>query len=486
MNKIEIASYVIFLVHVPLFYFSHNQFYLSFSDFFQLLGFTFFMGAVVISILFFLIKKIKNYNNPIITFIGIFLFFSYGTFYQFLFDSNISVRHIFLIPIFISIFILSIKYIPKPSKKVIMIVFTIFVVLIITDVTSFLSNYESDTTTTSWKDSNELDLMDLSGLPSIIYIIPDEYPSERALKTNFDYDNSQFVHNLTEIGFEINYITSNYMYSDISIPSTLNMNYLEQGSKSFSYNDEISTSKVVQLFKKNNYELILINGGTDVYVENFDENFCKNMNQNKFSYLSEYLGTSILRPIRSIVADAIPNSSINEAENRTCFFEQLNNLKNLEGEKKFVLADLLMPHIPYFYQDEGGNLQKINDMEINKHNFIGNLEIVNDKLLKILPNLIQNNPNTIILVMSDHGFRYNLKNFNQDDLFFDNFFAIYLPEGYSLENPGSTVNVFRGLLQNVNNDIPLIEDLHFAHCDLSAESERIQIDNLDNFSIRCP
>ena len=125
-------------------------------------------------------------------------------------------------------------------------------------------------------------------------------------------------------------------------------------------------------------------------------------------------------------------------------------------------------------------------MEINKHNFIGNLEIVNDKLLKILPNLIQNNPNTIILVMSDHGFRYNLKNFNQDDLFFDNFFAIYLPEGYSLENPGSTVNVFRGLLQNVNNDIPLIEDLHFAHCDLSAESERIQIDNLDNFSIRCP
>ena len=169
-----------------------------------------------------------------------------------------------------------------------MIVFTIFVVLIITDVTSFLSNYESDTTTTSWKDSNELDLMDLSGLPSIIYIIPDEYPSERALKTNFDYDNSQFVHNLTEIGFEINYITSNYMYSDISIPSTLNMNYLEQGSKSFSYNDEISTSKVVQLFKKNNYELILLNGGTDVYVENFDENFCKNMNQNKFSYLTEF------------------------------------------------------------------------------------------------------------------------------------------------------------------------------------------------------
>ena len=35
-------------------------------------------------------------------------------------------------------------------------------------------------------------------------------------------------------------------------------------------------------------------------------------------------------------------------------------------------------------------------------------------------------------------------------------------------------------------NIPLIEDHHFAHCNLSAESERTQIDNLDNFSIRCP
>ena len=486
MNKIEIISYIIFLVHVPLFYFSYNQFYLSFFDFFQLLGFTFLVGTIIISILFFLIRKIKNYNNPIIIFIGLFLFFSYGIFYQFLFDNNISVMHIYLIPVFLSIFILSIKYIPKLSKKIIMVVFTIFLVLIFTDITSFLSNYESDVTTTNWKDSNEFDFIDLSGLPSVIYIIPDEYPSERALKTNLNYDNSQFVHNLTEIGFEINYITSNYMYSDISIPSTLNMNYLEKASKSFSYNDEISNSKIVELFKKNNYELILINGGTSVYVESFDENFCENINKNNFSYFTEYLGISMLRPVRSIIADTILNSSINEAENRTCFFEQLNNLKNLEGEKKFVFADLLMPHQPYFYQDENGNLQEVNDNEINKHNFIGNLEIVNDKLLTILPNLIRNNPDSIILLMSDHGFRYNLKNCDQDDLVFDNFFAIYLPEGYSLENPGSTVNVFRSLLQNVNHDIQLTENLHFANCGLSPESQRIQIDNMDNFSIRCP
>ena len=231
MNKIEIISYIIFLVHVPLFYFSYNQFYLSFFDFFQLLGFTFLVGTIIISILFFLIRKIKNYNNPIIIFIGLFLFFSYGIFYQFLFDNNISVKHIYLIPVFLSIFILSIKYIPKPSKKIIMVVFTIFLVLIFTDITSFLSNYEFDVATTNWKDSNEFDFIDLSGLPSVIYIIPDEYPSERALKTNLNYDNSQFVHNLTEIGFEINYITSNYMYSDISIPSALNMNYLEKATE---------------------------------------------------------------------------------------------------------------------------------------------------------------------------------------------------------------------------------------------------------------
>ena len=59
-------------------------------------------------------------------------------------------------------------------------------------------------------------------------MIFDEYAGNISLKNNFDYDNTDFLKKLQSIGFyvpEISY--SNYPNTDLSLPSTFNMGYLD-------------------------------------------------------------------------------------------------------------------------------------------------------------------------------------------------------------------------------------------------------------------
>ena len=82
----------------------------------------------------------------------------------------------------------------------------------------------------------------MSKFPDIYYIIPDGYPGPKSLQTILNYDNSNFQNFLIEKGFFVATESySNYENTRFSIPSTLNMNYINHiydETKSVDYIDK--------------------------------------------------------------------------------------------------------------------------------------------------------------------------------------------------------------------------------------------------------
>ena len=68
-------------------------------------------------------------------------------------------------------------------------------------------------------------------MPDIYYIILDDYAGIQSLKQNFNFDNTEFYDQLSKKGFFVSSNSfSNYPFTILSIPSSLNMQYLDFNS----------------------------------------------------------------------------------------------------------------------------------------------------------------------------------------------------------------------------------------------------------------
>lgn len=458
------------MVHFPLFYFSNNLFDLSPTSFVELLAITFSFGFAIVGISIGITKIIKKPTNPIFIIVNIFLFFSYGIFFESLSKNVIEINHFYIIPIFFAVFFIFLKYAPKFSIKLAKVVFTILFVFIIIDVITLFSEYEFNNNEKYWAQSNDTNIFNLEGLPNIIFIIPDEYPSKSWLLEHVNYDNSMFLKKLEMMGFDIGDTHSNYMMTNHSISSTFNMNYVVHTDQNFEYTNEISQSTFLKLLRQNGYELIQINGAGNEYLEDFDINLCS---PNKIWTHQEFYKQTIIFPIvEKLVLD-------NKVDNRMCFFNELLKIENLENKKRFVYAHILMPHSPYYTEDENGNLIDLKRDNDGIELLGNNIDIINDKLINMMPEIIENNPNTIIIIMSDHGYRSDFNVTSKQ--MFENLFVVYLPEDYELEEIKSNVNIFRSIIRNVDKNMQLLNDEFFLSC----FGEIIKIPEDKEYRIEC-
>src|SRR5207244_2209263 len=64
--------------------------------------------------------------------------------------------------------------------------------------------------------------------PDVYYIMLEEYAGERTLADQFGYDNRPFMDALSQLGFYVaRDSTTNYPRTELSLASSLNMNYLD-------------------------------------------------------------------------------------------------------------------------------------------------------------------------------------------------------------------------------------------------------------------
>jgi hypothetical protein len=302
-----------------------------------------------------------------------------------------------------------------------------------------------------------------NNLPDIYYIILDEYTGNPYLKQNFGFDNTEFYNNLNKKGFLISSESySHYPYTLLSIPSSLNMQYLH-------FNNEIIESKsqiryitdnnlVMKNLDENGYYIVSFFAGAEAIGNNnlIDEKVC-----GEKYFLSHYLG------------EIFPEEPLKEKRNEIlCTFEKMGKIKDRIFQPIFVYTHFSLPHDPFVVNDKGDLqiIEKTNsNYEEDKTAYIQQLKFANKMTIKIIDEILSDKKrDSIIIVQSDHGERSKIDWKNPtDDMIkqaLSNINAIYFPniDDDFLYEKITNVNAFRIIFNEYfNAEFKLLDNRYF-------------------------
>lgn len=310
--------------------------------------------------------------------------------------------------------------------------------------------------------------VDLSQLPDVYVIVLDGYARADQMLADLGYDNSSFLNALRERGFQVAECSrSNYNFTDMSMASTFNMDYLPTlGIDAYSEDAEmvelpnlIRQNRVRGDFKALGYKLYAFETnfvftdwwGVDEFMSAEESNPLLGV-LNPFESLvmnSTYLDALLeiqLAATRQV--DRVVNNPYTPHVRQVNF--TLDRLPTLPAiaERKFVFAHILVPHEPLifkpdgslqaeegFYSGEGGDPL---NFDYFKEGYADQVQFINGRMLPIVDALIaQSDRPPVIILMGDHGYYWGSTSHN-------NLLAMYLPQGgQGGALPSSNVNIFR-------------------------------------------
>lgn len=452
----------------------------------------FYIFIVIGTALFFLLKLLK-WNLKILSYLslGIFLFFSYGHFFNLFRDFKLgglvigtnTTLLIFSLIIFIVVFYLINKNILKPKAflRFFIILYLIQSIFLITDSGRYLfsrnkSGEEINKLQSSQSDLPSAVITQNQNLPDIYYIVLDEYGRQDVLKSYLNFDNSTFEKSLNDRGFTVlsdNH--SNYIETFLSLSSSLNFEYINYLTEIVGVENKdrnapyamISNNRAAQFLKNQGY----------LYVD-FSNGWGPLRSGNKYADIDIVTGkrtefsrilisTTALEPF---VSPLIKNDA---RETILSTFSKLQEIPKIE-KPTFTFVHFLLPHGPYLFDKDGSPINIHSDyIKFDKDFYLGQLLFANKKTLETVDVLLKDSlQEPIIIVASDHGpeslgiFQTEFADLtkNQLDERFGNFIAVYLPEGEAkeIDKLKSPVNLFRVIFNNYfEADYPLLEDKKF-------------------------
>ncbi len=473
-------------------------------------------------ILLFFIIILRNWPKAgLASSLALLLFFSYGHIYNLIIDKElfgfVIGRHRYLLLAAAIIFTIFFLLILKSKKKFTEANLYVNLITLFLFAFSFVqagiqlvmqnSNKNSFPQESEMTASQQIDVFETR---DVYYIVMDAYSRQDLLLNNYGFDNSEFIDELTALGFVVpNCTLSNYEGTQFSISSSLNMNYFEQIGISFSDiplepEDEvdlgfIQSNLVVEKFRELGYKIVtfknvypLINiDDSDIYYDidqsqpfydkiesiNFQDLFFKTTllqipigsqekDPTKFDFLPDFL-IRIFNP-RATQYYARENKLYLQYQ---FDLEKIKELPKLK-ERKFVYAHLLFTHQPFVFNPDGSMRESFVD---SPEAYIDQIRFSNEQLIQIVKNLIsKSDPDPVIIIQGDHSIVYQ----GEDRVKILN--AYYLPDGgKDLVYPTITpVNTFRLIFNYyLGANLPMLPDHSYYRQSLNnAETSLVEVE----------
>lgn len=337
----------------------------------------------------------------------------------------------------------------------------------------------------SSKISEELPISDYSipeNPPDIYYLIADGYARSDIMKKLYGFDNSRFIDYLNDSGFfVVEKGLANYSQTVTSLPSSLNMTYLDDIAGKMGP----GSANVIPL--------------VDMLKDNRVASFLKNIGYKTVAFSSGYWDTEIkdadiflspdswiLTDFQSLVLDMTPIPkilskiySLQYDSRRKILTFMLNTLSDLpETESpKFVFAHIAAPHEPYVFGKDGepvepsipvmlpGRAGKF-DLADYHRRYCNFAQWLNGELIRVIDNILSDSTRKpVIILQADHGLDSYLGQGDSSAVGLIERMAIlnayYLPDGdYSgFYDSITPVNSFRLLFDKIfETDLRLLED----------------------------
>lgn len=470
-----------FLLLLALFFGLHgaieNFGFMTFSEVLQTIFLIILALVACTSIVYFLCKDLLF--AALITFFSSLWYLFFGSIQDCLKSFSFINRYIFLLPIlmistvFVAFFLKRKKSLQQKMAVYLNLLFLIFCIY---DSIFIIGKLIIEKTLTHQTISLNDNIV--KNKPNVYFLLFDEYPGYKSLADSFYFKNDFFYSELTKDSFSTLPIFSNYNMTPYSMSSILNMQYISSKTPSEVIDQknlqerskEIKNGKVFEEFSNmgyriNNYSIFDVHDqkslGGNSFILGHDRLLTDKLLHNR---LIKDIGWIFLTGKYS--SSFFQNLYYGDVKNYNEKVEQLLQKKLTERDltPQFVYAHFLIPHQPYFY-DSLGNANALQNLEDdatlrNKIVFLSYLKFCNKKILNLEKSITKNDPSGIIILMSDHGFRYYNNYSKFEPLNFNNFCATRnFNSSISPDSAISNVNIFRLLFnRKYNQRISFLKD----------------------------
>lgn len=264
---------------------------------------------------------------------------------------------------------------------------------------------------------------DQSELRDVYYIVLDAYGRSDILSDVLDYDNSEFLRNLEEMGFYVAACAqSNYGKTDLSLSSSLNMDYVTALDSTLTPENTdrvplwtlIKDNQVQKKFQSLGYTAIAFEtgfyfsqlGNLDIFYTPERKGF------NEFEIL--YVRTTLARLLDDAGLLARFHYTPEDRKRELILFdlEKLQEIPAMPGPK-FVFAHLVIPHQPFVFGPDGEALviaermQKGNSFYTKRDyrvGYVNQITFISDQISQIVESIIENSSMPpVIIIQGDHG-----------------------------------------------------------------------------------
>jgi hypothetical protein len=315
--------------------------------------------------------------------------------------------------------------------------------------------------------------------PDIYYFILDSFARSDLLKLNLQYDDSAFISDLQDAGFYVAKCSqSNYPRTDVSLGSSLNMDYLQNLNENYSPENEDRT----QLWKSIQdstvrYELEQAGYKTVAFASGFAFTELTNADvylspSSIWGPLSEFeillMRTTPLRHLEDLGWVNLEQIDGQRYRERTLLvLNSMEKLAKMPGPK-FVFIHLVIPHPLFVFAPDGSptdpslflNENGIYTRDRYYEGYRNQAAFISTRMEQAVNTLLtESSKPPVIVIQGDHGPWLQT---GSDQFKILN--AYYLPGHNDLLYPGiSPVNTFRLIFDTyLGADYPLLQDISYA------------------------
>ena len=477
----------LFAVFPVLFLYSNNIHILSINEIIFPLSVVF-AGTLLTWFILQLIIKNKL-KSALLVSIFLILSFSYGHVFLLLEDYTIGDfdigHHRFVLIPFFVLFSVGSIYLIRTKRKlnnVTTITNAIAITLVIITLVNIATYYSVNAYSVDFKQDLENEFPNsnnIKELPNIYFIILDGYAGTKSLKEVLNFDNQDFISFLSKRGFYIPTESySNYAATFVSIPSLLNMEYVnylseEVGAESADRRtlyEMINHNKLMKILKSQGYTTVNFDSGWDAtrIIDAADLNLCGDNEFLDSELLIMLVRTSILNPIYVKIFES------DKIDGLLCIFNELPQVQYRTSQPVFVFAHIMLPHPPPVF-GSNGEKRTLETLEPglssweDKQGYLDQLKFTNKKISEVVDKLLNESEKPpIIIIQSDHGSAFLLSDKHWDNPTdqmiierMNNINFYYLPYNGTkiLYDNVTPVNSFR-LIFNFyfNTDFQILED----------------------------
>jgi hypothetical protein len=336
----------------------------------------------------------------------------------------------------------------------------------------------------------------------IYYFVFDRYASSESLKSNFNFDNGDYLNWLKNSGFYIHdNAFSNYQFTAPSIASTMRMDYHLDLSKKYPgtqqnnvipYKNLIQNSQAINLLHSSGYDVYNVGNWWNItrYQKNatnvlplFQFNLAgktKNLSELQSKGVDKsFLGGFLKHGISMFGITLI---KMTNGAPRDIYLQQLADVKKLaempHSKPRVVFAHFLNTHPPYVFNADGSmppyDINDTNAGVPRVDKYINQLKFANASTKNLLSTIQQNSKNKpIIIIQADEGpyplgfpSKWQTAPADTLKLKFGVLSAYELPGASSeeLSNVNSSVNIFRFVFNKYfNTEFKYLPDCSYVY-----------------------